>query len=114
MGRENGVSAPVGASFVGATVQRSGAVLLHLNTEEATDWIKDNITLFLAALGGTSVYKERLLNVVVEFVPVSFDPSLDGALHIVEGDNNLPSGTLLKARWIKPVGQRRPDQKVAH
>ncbi|KAJ7433457.1 hypothetical protein B0H11DRAFT_1758944 [Mycena galericulata] len=114
MSQEARGPAPAGTTFVGATPQRSGAVLLHLNTKQAADWIKDNMSGFLAALGGTSVYKERLLNVVVKYVPVSFDPSRDGALHEVEGDNGLPSGTLVKARWIKPVEQRREGQKVAH
>ncbi|KAJ6521979.1 hypothetical protein DFH09DRAFT_847493, partial [Mycena vulgaris] len=91
-----------------------GAMLLHMNTTDAANWLKRNMEAFLSALGGTSVYKERLLNVVVEYVPVSFDPSQDGALHVVEGDNGLPSGALAKARWIKPEGQRRGGQKVAH
>ncbi|KAJ6561060.1 hypothetical protein DFH09DRAFT_921379 [Mycena vulgaris] len=105
---------PSGARFVGATIQRSGAVLLHLNSEAAAEWLKQDMPSFLSAMGGTSIYKEHLLNVVVEYVPVSFDPSQDGALHVVEGDNGLPSSTLVKARWIKPVGQRREGQKVAH
>ncbi|KAJ7138703.1 hypothetical protein C8R43DRAFT_893174 [Mycena crocata] len=72
------------------------------------------MTLFLAAMGGTSSYKQRLLNVVVEYVPVTFDPNRDGALHVVEGDNGYRSGSILKARYIKPVERRREGQTVAH
>ncbi|KAJ7140152.1 hypothetical protein C8R43DRAFT_892801, partial [Mycena crocata] len=64
--------------------------------------------------GGTSVYKQRLYNVVVQYVSVLFDPSQDGALHSVEGDNNIPRGALTKAHWIKPPERRYVGQKVAH
>ncbi|KAJ7158434.1 hypothetical protein C8R46DRAFT_872348, partial [Mycena filopes] len=95
-------------------LQRGGALLLHMDTASSAQWIKTNMDRFLAAMGGTSVYKERLYNVVVEFVPVSFDPTKRGALHVVESDNNLPEGSLAKARWIKPPQQRRSSQRVAH
>ncbi|KAJ7042935.1 hypothetical protein C8F04DRAFT_945129, partial [Mycena alexandri] len=100
--------------FLGAITQRSGAMVLHMNTTEAADWLKANMEAFLASLGGTSVFKDRLYNVVAQFVSLSFDPSQDGALHIVEGDNNLPSGALAKMHWIKPAERRSPGQKVAH
>ncbi|KAJ7762505.1 hypothetical protein B0H16DRAFT_1311730, partial [Mycena metata] len=100
--------------FVGATLQRSGSVLLHTSSTEAATWLKANIESFLSCMGGTSIYKERLLNVVAQYVPVSFDPSQDGALRILESENNIPSGVLAKARWIKPVAQRNRGQKVAH
>ncbi|KAJ7118526.1 hypothetical protein C8R43DRAFT_901320, partial [Mycena crocata] len=100
--------------FVGAAKQRSGPVVLHLNSMEAATWLKENMAPFLAAMGGTSSYKQRLLNVVVEYVPVTFDPNRDGALHVVEGDNGYRSGSILKARYIKPVERRRKGQTVAH
>ncbi|KAJ6589309.1 hypothetical protein B0H19DRAFT_923461, partial [Mycena capillaripes] len=99
---------------MGAAFQRDGAVLLHMNSAKGASWVKANMDAFLAAMGGTSFYKERLLNVVVQFVPVLFDPSRDGALHVVEGDNNMPVGDLAKARWIKPADQRHAGQRVAH
>jgi hypothetical protein len=60
----DGVSLPPrGATFVGATVQRSGAWVLHTNTTEAATWIKTEMNSFLAAMGGTSSFKDRFLNV---------------------------------------------------
>jgi hypothetical protein len=109
-----GEAPPPDAQFFGAGVQRNGAVMLHMNTTAAANWLKANMDRFLAAMGGTSIYKERLYNVMVRYVLVSFDPALDGALHVVENDNNLPTGTLLKARWVKPVWLRREGQRVAH
>ncbi|KAJ7138922.1 hypothetical protein C8R46DRAFT_921775, partial [Mycena filopes] len=85
-----------------------------MNSTEAASWLKDNVQTFLSKMGGTSVYKERLLNVVAQYVPVSFDPDVAGALQNLERANNLPPGSLVKGRWIKPIGQRYPNQKVAH
>ncbi|KAJ7678736.1 hypothetical protein B0H17DRAFT_1206657 [Mycena rosella] len=44
-------SPPVDAHFVGAAMQCSGAVLLHMNMMEAVNWLKKNMTGFLSALG---------------------------------------------------------------
>ncbi|KAJ7117898.1 hypothetical protein C8R43DRAFT_901794, partial [Mycena crocata] len=104
---------PEGGAFVGAEV-RKDSVLLHLKSTLAADWLRANIPFFLTAMGGTSVYKQRLYNVVVQYVLVSFDPNQAGALQVVEGDNNLRSGSLAKAHWIKPPGRRYVGQRVAH
>ncbi|KAJ7156849.1 hypothetical protein C8R43DRAFT_883381, partial [Mycena crocata] len=104
---------PEGGTFVDAEVRRD-SVLLHLKSKSAAEWLRANIALFLIAMGGTSVYKRRLYNVVVEYVGVLFDPSQDGALHLVEGDNNMVPGAISKAHWIKPPERRYVGQKVAH
>jgi hypothetical protein len=89
-------TAPPGAKFVSATILRSGAVLLHLNSTAVASWVKANIAEFIESLGGASVYKERLYNIVVQYVPVSFEPECEGARNVVEDDNNLPRGALVK------------------
>ncbi|KAJ7681265.1 hypothetical protein B0H17DRAFT_943203, partial [Mycena rosella] len=69
---------------------------------------------FLAGMGGTSVYKPRLFSVVVEFVPVTFDPCLDHAFATIEDANGIPRGELAQAHFIKPVARRHPAQMSAH
>ncbi|KAJ7711654.1 hypothetical protein DFH07DRAFT_763435, partial [Mycena maculata] len=95
-------------------MQRSGAVLLHMDSAASATWIKANMPAFLAAMGGTSAFKDRFANVVVQYVPVSFDPSLDGALQILESDNGMQKGNLGSTRWIKDPSRRRTGQRVAH
>ncbi|KAJ6491449.1 hypothetical protein C8R47DRAFT_918593, partial [Mycena vitilis] len=85
-----------------------------MNNAAAASWLTGNIRAFLDAMGGTSVYKERLTNVVAQFVPVTFDPELEGALRVIEADANYTRGALKKARWIKPIHRRRVGQQVAH
>jgi hypothetical protein len=110
----SGGVAPSGATFVGVQLLRGGGALLHMNDGTAVQWLKANMEEFLTRMGGMSVYKERLCNVVLRFVPVSFDPVAEGALKVVSEDNGLPKGALVKARWIKPLERRRPGQRVAH
>jgi hypothetical protein len=111
----NGASpAPTGSTFVGATSQRSGAWLLHMNTTTAATWLKAEMKFFLAAMGGTSSFKNRLFNVLVQFVPISLDPEREGNLRVVENDNSLPKGVLTKVHWVKPIHRRHEGQRVAH
>ncbi|KAJ7315616.1 hypothetical protein DFH08DRAFT_627024, partial [Mycena albidolilacea] len=93
---------------------RGGGFLLHTNDEAAARWLKANMGDFLTCMGGTSVYKERLYNVVLRFVPISLDLAADGVLDVICDDNNLPKGAVAKARWIKPPERRRVGQRVAH
>ncbi|KAJ7123910.1 hypothetical protein C8R46DRAFT_928082, partial [Mycena filopes] len=113
MGKD-GAAIPTGTKFLGAVVQRSGAVMLHMDSTDTADWLKNNMDTFLAAMGGTSVFKDRFYNVVVQYVPLSFDPSRDGALRSLEGDNNLPHGALARMRYYKQAERRSPGQRVAH
>ncbi|KAJ7760949.1 hypothetical protein B0H16DRAFT_1312518, partial [Mycena metata] len=114
MCRTGELAPPAGARFVGATLQRSGSLLLHLDSSASAKWIKDNIEAFLAGLGGTSVYKQRFYNVKVQYIPVSFDPASQGVRRAVEDDNKFPKGSLAKAWWLKPPHRRHAQQRVAH
>ena len=52
-------------------------MLLELNTDEAALWLKSNATInrFLENLGSGACIKNRTYQVIVQFVPVSFDPT---------------------------------------
>ncbi|KAJ7729998.1 hypothetical protein DFH07DRAFT_969314 [Mycena maculata] len=97
-----------GAAFVGAQQVRSGAVLFHLNSVSAADWIRapQRMAAFLSELGGTAVYKPRLYSVVVEFVPTTFNPGLENTFHVIEDTNSIDRGELVQARYIKAPERR--------
>ncbi|KAJ7217550.1 hypothetical protein C8J57DRAFT_1537679 [Mycena rebaudengoi] len=107
-------TAPAGSVVVGARVLQSGDVVLQMNSVQAADWQRRNMRAFLEAMGGTSALKHRRTSLVVEYVPTSFDPNLDGALRILEDDNNLGRGAIASARFIKAVEWRHSGQCVAH
>jgi hypothetical protein len=108
--------APVQVTFLCAQILRGGAVLYQLSSPAAAEWLRkgDVMKAFLEKLGGTSVYKNRLLNTVVEYVPTSFDPMSLGALEGVEKANGLSTGAIVSARFIKPTHLRSAGQRTAH
>ncbi|KAJ7123431.1 hypothetical protein C8R44DRAFT_579689, partial [Mycena epipterygia] len=93
-----------------------GAIVLHLNTMQAAQWVRVPwcIAAFLMGMGGMSIYCPRSYSVVVEFVPVTFDPELGQAFETVEVANGLERGSLMQVRFIKPVVRRNPGQRSAH
>ena len=115
MGMEAG-DAPPNTVFVGAQKLRNGGVLLQLNSVAAADWLRQSKVMksFLSHLGGTSVLKMRLLNTVMEYIPVSFDPTAFGALEAVEDASGLPRASILSAKFIKPVQLHVVGQGTAH
>ena len=47
-------------------------------------------------------------------VSLTFNPANKDHLREIKECNNLPAGTIEKARWIKPEYRRAPGQKAAH
>ena len=97
------------------TLLRNGGLLLELNSDEAAHWLKsDGVTDgFLERLGSGASIKNRTYQVIVQFVPVSFDPANDEHIRSYEEHNNIGNGSIAKAEWIKPVKDRKTNQKVA-
>lgn len=58
--------------------------------------------------------KERTYQTVAPFVPLTFNPDSDRDLREIEEVNDLPEGSIAKARWIKPQNRRAPTQTVGH
>jgi hypothetical protein len=112
----SGEAMPKGAVFVGAAKLHNGSILLQTDSEETATWLKrgEVTKQFVDNLGGTSVFKPRQLQTVVEFVPVAFDPETAGALRGVEAASGLALGSISSARYFKPAHRRTPRQTTAH
>ncbi|KAJ7146801.1 hypothetical protein C8R44DRAFT_600075, partial [Mycena epipterygia] len=109
-------TAPENAAFVDAHRIQNGAVVFHLTSAAAVDWIRlpKRMDAFLAGMGGTSIFKPRSFSVVVKFVPVTFDPTLSRAFETIEDANGIKRGELTQARYIKPLERRHSGQRTAH
>lgn len=105
-----------GYSFRNASRLRNGVILLELNNEEAAKWLKTpNIKSRFTAIFDPSLdVKERTYSLIAPFVPLTFDDSKEKDLRETEEVNDLPKGTIIKARWIKPQNRRTKTQTVAH
>ena len=95
---------------------RREALVLTLNSKEAVTWITqaDIEMAFTAAFAEGSHIAERTYSIIVPNVPISFDPKDDKHLREVEEANGLKTKEIVKAKWIKPIGRRRPDQTRAY
>ena len=99
----------------GAVLLRNGGLLLELNTAEAADWTCDeaNRASILRNIGSGASIKNRSYQVIVQFIPVRFDPDDDEMRRDFETTNDLQPNSVLKMEWIKPVKDRRENQRVA-
>ncbi|KAJ7082807.1 hypothetical protein C8R43DRAFT_909612, partial [Mycena crocata] len=105
-----------GAAFVGARKLQNGGVLFDCKDDETAKWVKEAAVMsqFVAALGGSCVYKPRRTELVGEMVSVEARIDDAGMWRVVESDSGLAEGAIIGARWLKPIHRRTKDQKVAH
>src|SRR6202000_2388509 len=98
-----------------AILLRTGSLLIELDTAKAADWLKEEAPCdtFLANLGSGANIKNRTYQIIAHFVPIQFNPEDDDHLHKFEVFNSLKPSSLLKAEWIKPIKDCKPNQKVA-
>jgi hypothetical protein len=95
---------------------RNKAILLQLNTKQATNWLMDAAieTKFTEKFAKDSFFIYRNYNIIVPRTPITFDPKNEAHLREVEESNNLDLNSIRKARWIKPVARRREGQTHAY
>ena len=106
---------PLEVKLKSGTLLRNGGLLLELNSDEAASWLKSDeiIASFLENVGSGASVKNRTYQVIVQFVPVSFDPAAEENIRTYEEHNNIAAGSVAKAEWIKPIKDRKKNQKVA-
>ena len=95
-----------------ATLLHNDGLLLELDSPEAIDWLRKSKTggHLLANIGSGACIKDRTYQIILQFVPVQFDPKNDEHLWQYEEQNNIAPKTVLKTEWIKPVKDRKKDQ----
>jgi len=107
---------PKDVKVVAALKMRGQAILLTLNSKEAVKWISEpyNEPEFANEFSAEAHIRERTYNLIVPRVPITFDPSESTNLREVEEANSLSYRVIRKARWIKPIERRRPEQTHAY
>ena len=101
--------------FVSARRLGNGGVLLEMDSEAAACWLSAPASQasFLSRFAPDALVRERAFSLVVQFVPLYFKPEKEMEICRIEEDNDLSTGSLLRARWIKPAYWRARDQNVA-
>ena len=107
---------PNGACFVGVSKEREEkGVIFEMNSGEAAGWIRDRkvMVAFLAKMGSTVDFKAQTYEVVMDWVPISFDAEEPAAWKRVEQSNGLRESAIQEAAWIKPTHLRATGQRTA-
>jgi len=107
---------PKEVKVIMALKTRRRAVLLTLNSKEAVKWLSKlfNKLEFANEFSDEAHIRERTYNLIVPRVPTTFEPSVDVNLRKIEEANSLDAKIIRKARWIKPMERRRPEQTHAY
>jgi hypothetical protein len=66
---------------------------------------------FVKNYGGTTLATPRTCQLIVEFVPIDFQPEDQDALRRIEEASGMPTASVCKACWIKPAHLRNEGQK---
>jgi len=98
------------------TRTRNGSLLMLLNSKEAADWLRepDIEDRFMDKFAIGACFKDRSFNVLLRWVPITFEPSNSAHRREIEEANRLPDHSIQNARWIKLVIRRRPRQTKVH
>ncbi|KAG0695715.1 hypothetical protein DFH29DRAFT_1005213 [Suillus ampliporus] len=95
-----------------ATIRlRNGGLIIELTTPEAAKWIHtpENRLKITGTLDTPATIKERQFSIIVPFLPISYNIEDQEWLRAVEEENNLPTGAIETAHWIKLKLRRAPD-----
>ena len=86
---------------------RDNQIILELNGMEAADFLKQPLImkLFLTRFHSPTAYQLSGLPVLVENVPISFNPAAKEEVENTEQRNNLPKGAIIAAKYIKEIEQ---------
>lgn len=95
---------------------RKGGFTVLFKEKEVITWLqgRDAEFHFTSEIAPDAEIIKRLYTILVPRIPITFDPASEEGLREVEECNELPAGTIAKARWIKPVYRRAQGQLAAH
>ena len=103
-----------GVRMMKARKLRNRGVVYELSDPEATKWLRWECAAFVVNFGGMSMLKERVVAIIFEFVPVSYNLDVLEESQKVECNSRIDVGAIVLTRWIQPL-QRRADWRwMAH
>ena len=107
---------PESVKIDGVSRTRDGSLLLLMNTKESATWLRNPRIeyKFVDKFAIGTHIRDRAYNILVRWVPITFEPSNKAHLREIEEVNNILDHSIQKARWIKPIIRRRAGQTRAH
>ena len=95
---------------------RKGGFTVVFKNKDVIKWLQDTKAEFdfVTGIAPDATITQRVFPILAPRIPLTFNPSNGEHLREIEECNNLPTGTIEKARWIKPAYRRAPGQMAAH
>ncbi|KZV78846.1 hypothetical protein EXIGLDRAFT_633120, partial [Exidia glandulosa HHB12029] len=93
---------------------RNRGVLFNFGDKLAVDWVRRHRAAFLASFDAAAILRDRGYQILVKNVPVELDILKSDTLRAIENANDFATGSILRAKWLRPIVRRRPDQRNAH
>ena len=100
----------------GITRTRFSTLLMQLNLKEVVLWLKEpDVDLnFLKEFSNGTSFKDRSFNIIVKWVPITFDLGNRTHHREIEEVNDLTDHLISHAHWIKPKRRRHEGQTCMH
>ncbi|KAG1828668.1 hypothetical protein EV424DRAFT_1536412 [Suillus variegatus] len=113
--KATGKEVPQDALFTSARKLRHGGVIFEVDSTDTKAWLSCQSTSqdFSENFGGETMIKNRTFQIIAEYVPTTFNPDSSTSLAETEKNSKLQPGSLIKAKWIKPLARRNPNQRSA-
>ncbi|TFK17100.1 hypothetical protein FA15DRAFT_552232, partial [Coprinopsis marcescibilis] len=74
----------------------------------------DVLTLFLSHFDTTATGRTHSYHTTAQFIPTTFNPTIQAALEEVESSRGLKTGSIRHVRFFKPTALRARGQRYAH
>ena len=107
---------PKDTTILDITKLRKGGFTVLFKDKEVINWLQDPAVdlEFTSGVSRDATIVKRIYSLLVPRIPTTLDPTNETHLREIEECNGLPTGTIVKARWVKPEYRRAPDQRATH
>ncbi|KAF8799539.1 hypothetical protein BYT27DRAFT_7120539 [Phlegmacium glaucopus] len=100
------IEKPEGVRFIGVNkANGAGELVYEMNSVKAVEWIrgKEVMRQFIGKMGSTMDHKAQTYEVVIDWVPTSFNVEQKEAWTSIKIASRLQNMVIQEARWIKPT-----------
>ena len=103
-------------TVLGINKLHKGGFTVLFNRKDIVNQLQDTGVEFefTVALADDATIAKQTFSILVPHVSLTFVPTEDSHLKEIEECNELPTGIITKARQIKPISRRAPEQRAAH
>ena len=107
---------PIDTTIIEISKLQKGGFTVLFKHKEVVDWLQDPKVecTFAIRVAEDAMITKCTYSILVPRIPLTFNPSNEKHLREIEECNELLEGAVVKARWIKPVNRRVPEQRSAH